>query len=76
MDGVELDDAKLRYIESIGTSAKVVICSKIAPDLTGFQVQIACHNHNFAVFTDTKCISHDFLLYQNLLYIAAIGICG
>ena len=42
MDGVELDDAKLRYIESIGTSAKVVICSKIAPNLRRFRVQIAC----------------------------------
>ena len=35
---------KYRYIESIGTSAKVVICSKIAPNLTRYRVQIACHD--------------------------------
>ena len=29
---------------SVGTSAKVLICSEIAPNLTRFRVQIACHN--------------------------------
>ena len=48
------------YIESIGTSAKVLICYKIAPNLTRFRVQIACHDHNLANNADTIRISQDF----------------
>jgi hypothetical protein len=62
----------LWYIESIGTSAKVVICSKIAPNLTGFRVQISCQYMQFGQIACMFRISHGFQCRQDRRYIAAI----
>jgi hypothetical protein len=42
------------YIEIMHTLPKVVICSKIASNLLGFQVQIACHYHKLTKISDMK----------------------
>ena len=41
------------YIEIIGPSAKVLICYKIASNLTRFRVQITCHDLQFGQMSDT-----------------------
>jgi hypothetical protein len=37
VDGVEMDEVKLRYIEIMQTQAKVVICTKLDPKTGIFQ---------------------------------------
>jgi len=61
----------LRLIESIGTSAKVVICSKIAPNLTRFRVQIACQYVNIPNISDMLIISQINQGLVNLTQIVA-----
>ena len=38
--------------ESIGTSVKVAICSKITPNLLEFRLQIPCHYHKMTQNAD------------------------
>jgi len=58
--------SELKKDTSICTSAKVLICSQIAPNLKENRVHVSYQDHNFTTLTDTMHISQDFLCWQNL----------